>query len=348
MIYGVCIALGLVGSAHAAEVSVAAKGHAYNPAWSSDGQWLAFEVNRFEEGVDLFVVKVQNGNPVGTPTKISIPGAGSSFSSGGSMVAAPNWHPQGMLIFEGSNAGGTNRLYYFKPGGQSAAELLSVSQIAGDLSWPAISGDGKLVSFVSDAAGAGDIYTWDRSNNQVASSVASPFSEMAPRYHKSTGKVVYSRKNQGGEDLFTFEAAKSMPFVGGNGDQTRPAWASDAVTFFSNERGDDRWDVVVSDAVGQKRTVARDVRLPLRATPAVSPDGRWIAYGFEAPEQANAIGFAKVDGSATATVDTGLVAAGEPALIEAGGRIFVAFTALPQAGADWRKLQIIDVTDKLR
>jgi len=336
------------GLATAAEVGVSSPGHAFNPQWSASGEHLAFELNKYEGSIDLFMVNVQNGTPVGAPQEVTIPGAGSSFSSGGSMAAAPNWHPEGYLIFEGSNPGGTNRLYYWQPGGQSAAELLSISQIKGDLSWPAISPSGDQIAFVSDATGNGDLYYWDRKNNQITQAISSPFSEAAPNYASDAARIVYSRKNQGGEDLFVWSGGRSTPLVGGNGDQTRPAFSGQNVVFFSNERGEAHWDVVVSAGTGQKTTIAKDVRLPLRASPSITPDGKWVAYGVDNPEKASAVFFTSLDGTRTVEVETGLVACGEPSVIQVNSRLFLAFTALPSEGADWRQLHILDVTDKVK
>ncbi|MDG1481535.1 MAG: hypothetical protein P8R54_18205 [Myxococcota bacterium] len=340
--------LGFALTAGAAEVSGSQDGHASNPSWSPDGGWLAYEVNNYGGNIDLFLVQVSNGNPMGSPQKINIPGSSSSFSSGGSTVAAPSWHPRGIVIFEGSNSGNDNRLYQQTPQGAAAGQLLTSGQINGDLSWPAVSPDGKYVAFVSDVSGAGDIYYWDRASNQVIQAVSSPYSEMAPRYNADGTKLVYSRKNRGSQDLFIWDGSSSSPLVGGNGDQTRPAWSGDSVVFFSNERGDDHWDIAVSSGVGNKKTIARDIRLPQRATPSVSPDGRWVAYGVEDPDNSGKIMFTRTDGSTTVSLVTGVVACGEPSLIDAGGRVFLAYTALPSEGADWRQLHIEDVTSLLQ
>jgi hypothetical protein len=47
-------------------------------------------------------------------------------------------------------------------------------------------------------------------------------------------------------------------------------------------------------------------------------------------------------------VQTGLVAVGEPSLVNVNGRLFLAFTALPSEGADWRQLHVIDITGKVQ
>lgn len=332
----------------AAPIHLGRNGHVYNPSWSPDGKWLAFEVNQYEGSVDLFVVQLQGTSPAAPPHQVVLPGAGSAFAAGNSVSASPNWHPQGQLIFEGSNSGSAMRLYYWAPGRTSAVELLSSSEVQGDLSWPAVSADGKQVAFVSDATGSGDVYVWNQATNEVSSLMNSAFSEMAPRYDTTSDRISYSRKNLGGEDIFVWSGGSSTAWVGGNGDQTRPVWAGNKLVFFTNERGQDHWDIAVSSGPRDKRIIARDVRLPLRSTPAVSVDSQWVAYGLDDPKEGGKIMLAKLDGSKQVAVKTGLVACGEPALAQVGDKVLLAYTALPNEGADWRQLHLMDVTSQMR
>ena len=330
----------------AAEVSVTEKGHASNPTWSADGTQLAFEINDYSGNISLFSAKIQNGNPVGSPARAKLAGAQSSFGGSGSVAANASWLNDGMM-FEGSTAGGTMRLYFWTPGGSMAGEFLKSAQIGGDLTWPAATPDGAALAFVSDATGKGDIYVWDANTNEVTQVMTSPFTEAAPRYDRSGSTIVFSRKNQGGEDLFTVASGATSPLIGGQGDQSRPVYTPDGgVVYFTSERGDGHWDIAMSAGPGQKKVLAKDVRLPVRAAPALSPDGQWVAYGTDIPEKGNLIYFTKTDGSATVSVDTRLVAAGEPSVVTASGRTFLAFTALPDAGADWRQLHVVDISGK--
>lgn len=336
----------LVGAlpALAAEISVTEKGHASNPTWSSDGSMLAFEVNDYSGNIALFSSKMQNGNPVGTPNKAELPGSKSSFGGSGSVAANPSWHPEGMM-FEGSSAGGTMRIYFWAPGGSMPGELLASSLIAGDLTWPAASPDGGSLVFVSDATGKGDIYVWDRATNGVTKALASNFTEAAPRFDASGQNIAFSRKNQGGEDLFTVSGGQSTPLIGGQGDQTRPIYTPDGrIVYFTSERGDGHWDIAVSSGPGKKKIVAKDVRLPVRAPPALSPDGQSVVYGSDLASQGNFIFITRLDGSSTKKIDTKLVAAGEPSVSASGGRTFLAFTALPDEGANWRSLHVVDAS----
>ena len=348
MILAVSLGLALTSSVQAAEVPVSAQGHAFNPKWSADGTHLAFEVNRFEGNIDLYVVKVNNGAPVGTPSKVELPGGGSSFGGGGSIAAGAIWHPQGTMIFEGSSAGAAIRLYFWQPGGQRASQLLDNNQVSGDLTWPTLSPDGGRMAFVSDSTGDGDIYIWTQASNSVERAATSPFSEMAPGFDAAGGRLAFSRRNQGGEDLFVLDQGRSVPRIGGNGDQSRPVWVGDdSMVFFTNERGDDHWDIAVSRGPGDKKVVARDVRLPLRATPAVSSDGRWVAWGSSVPEKAGKIYLTSVEQGKTVSVETGLVAVGEPALVTVSGRTWLAYTGLPSDDATWKQLHVEEVSGKV-
>ena len=44
-------------------------------------------------------------------------------------------------------------------------------------------------------------------------------------------------------------------------------------------------------------------------------------------------------------IETGLSGCSDPAMVEAGGRSLLAFTALPPGGL-WRQAYVVDVTDR--
>ena len=65
------------------------------------------------------------------------------------------------------------------------------------------------------------------------------------------------------------------------------------------------------------------------------------------PEQSHKIFLTRIDGSKTVRVDSGRVAAGEPDIVTVNGQTFLAFTALPNAGADWRQLHVVNITNQM-
>lgn len=342
----------LATTALAAEVTWVGGGHGSNPQWSADGTWISYEVNNNADKVDLYVVKVSNGNP-SNPTKVTIPGGTSSFAATGSYAANPNWHPkQNILIFEAANSGGTTRLYYLNPGTASPAEYLNISQAPGNLSWPAISPDGGTVAFTSSNTGSGDIYIFSQSTNKVSPAYPSTAeSENAPRF-TMFASLVFSRKNFGTEDVFSapLAATQQAPVKGatGAGDQTRPKAVGPNIVFYTNERGDDHWDIaVVPVGGGDRRIVAKDVRLPQRAPPSITPDGTAVLYASATPSTDGSVFAAKLDGSGSKEYKTGLNAVGDPVMVTSNSRSFLAFTALPMSGSDWRQLHVVDVTNQL-
>lgn len=345
--------LGLVAvlaAAEAVEVQWVGGGHGGNPQWSADGGWLAFEVNNNADKVDLYVVKVTGGIP-GSPAKVVIPGGSSGFSSQGAFAASPTWHPkQSILIFEAANQGGTTRLYYLSPGSGSPAEYLNIAQAPGNLSWPSISPDGQVVCFTSSATGLGDVYTFSQATNKVQAPFGTtPGPENAPKFSGDGKALVFSRKNGGTEDLFSGALGQTTTAAikggGGSGDQSRPRAAGSTIAYYTNERGGDRWDVAaVPLAGGDRKVLARDVRLPLRSAPPLTPDGSAVLYGSAEPAKDGSVYAAKLDGSGVTEFKTGLTAVGDPSMVAANGRVFLAFSALPAQGSDWRQLHVVDVT----
>ena len=338
-----------IGTAGAVEVSTQGSGHVQNPVWSPDGDWLAYEVNNLSTSVELWLVKVDGG--MGSQGRqLRIPGASRSFGGGGTVVAAPVWttKPSTMLFFEGSNAGGSLRIYYAMPGSASPAELISSAVVKGNLSAPTISPNGKRFSFVADATGRGDILVWELGgSNPPAVAANTPASENFPALDANGDRLAFSRKGNG-EDLFYWNPdGQTGSLSEASGDQSRPRWVGDDVVYFSSERGEGHWDVmVVNGAGGTPRTLSRDVRLPVRAAPAVTPDGRSVVVVSSDPAEGDKIRIVALDGTGTTEIPTGLVACGEPSVTEANGRTWLAFTALPSAGADWRGLHVVDITGK--
>jgi len=339
-------------SASAGEVRFSPEdGHAYNPVWSMDGKHIAFEVNRYDGGsIDLFVSQV-SGAIAKDAVKVSLPGGTSKFGSSGQVVSNPTWHPSGMSVFEGSNQGGMYRLYIKAPGGASATELLSTTQASGNLTFPTVSADGNFLAFVSSQTGNGDLRAWDRGKNTVTQLSKSDATESFPEYSADSKRMLFTRLQNFTQDIFEIDLATGTEksLVSGNGDQTRATYsASGSVVYFTSERGTDQWDIAMADkAGGNKKVLAKDVRLPLRQRPALTPDGQWVAWVSADPTKDSKIMMAKLDGSKTVEVSTEFKGCGEPALTLQNGRVLLAFTFLPASGADWRHLFVMDVTDKL-
>jgi Tol biopolymer transport system component len=339
----------LGSSAWAGKVRYTGEGHAMHHVWSVDGRYVAFEVNSLSGGdASLYIAEVQ-GDVAKDATRVALPGGSTAMSGTNQVVVNPTWMREGYVLFEGSTQGGNYRIYYRAAGGGQASELIPTATMPGDMTFPMVSPDGKTTVFVSDQTGNGDIRTRDTGTSKIGQVTQSSYSEMFPIFSPDNTKIVYTRKDGGGQDVFEIPVAggTETEIAGGGSDQTRPNYADDTIVYFDNSRGNDLWDLV-SFAGGTKKTIARDVRLPHRGRPAVTTDGDWVSWAWNDPTKGSKIMLARVDGTKTVTIDTAYTACGEPALTKQGDRILLAYTALPSSGASWRFLTVVDVTEKLQ
>jgi Tol biopolymer transport system component len=346
------LALAVSGTAAAGQISFDGDGHAETPTWSLDGKYLSFEVNRFAGSIDMFMVPIQGEVAAKAPMKLSLPGSGGGpyGGGGGAVVVNSTWHPDRIVVFEGSNQGGDYRLYYAQTTAGNAAEMIPTTQLSGNLTFPAVSPNGMVMGFISNSTGNGDVYTRDTVSGNVAQLTDTRETEAFPQFRKDGKALLFTRKQSGSEDVFlvNVDTEAVTTIASGAGDQTRPNFAGEHVVYFDGARGEGTWDLAVASASGgDQKILARDVRLPTRARPAVSADGQWVAYSHADPTKDNKIVLQRVDGSKTVEVSTSHKACGDPALTSSGGRVLLAYTALPDSGADWRKLHVVDVTDKM-
>jgi Tol biopolymer transport system component len=334
--------------ARAGVVTFDGEGHAYHPIWSVDGRFVAFEVNRYAGNVDLYIAPVSGGTTK-PGIRVALPGGSNPFGGSGQVVVNPVWHKDGYAVFEGSNQGGQFRIYYRGASGGAAAELIPTTELPGDLTFPTVSPDGRRMAFVADQTGSGDIRVRDTQTGKLSQLTSTPVAEMFPMFSHDGARMLFTRKNDGSEDVYemTIASASEKLLASGSGDQTRPIYGeSGSIIFFDGSRGEDHWDVVMSSG-GTRVTLARDVRLPLRARPSLTPDGKWVAFAYSDPTKNNKVVLSRIDGSRTVEIATPFTACGEPALSSQGGQILLAYTALPSSGADWRFLYVQDITDQL-
>ena len=337
-------------SAWAGDIRFPAEGHAESPSWSHDGKYLAFEVNNLADKVDLYISEV-NGAVARDAKRVSLPGGSNPFAMSGSVLTQAVWHPEGVVVFEGSNQGGQMRLYYVVNGSTAASEYISVSNLGGDLTFPRISPDGNYLMFVSDMTGNGDIRSFERMTSKLGQVTQSSYSEMYPEFSANGKNVLFTRKRNNAEDVFTmpFAGGESRLVMGGPGDQTRPTYGEEGrVLFYDGARGEGKWDLVSVATSGEKKTIARTVRMPTRARPAISPDGEWVAYTYDDPTKADSVYVSRTDGTDTVMIASGFEACGEPAIGFQGGSIMLAYSALKSKGADWRFMHVEDITARLK
>ncbi len=345
---GMLAGLALATTASAGTVRFEGQGHTENPVWSTDGRYIAFEVNPLGSGdTHMFIAEV-SGSVAKDAKRMSLPGGGGGFGAGNQVAINPAWSSQGVALFEGSNQGGQFRIYYASPTGGGASEMLPTSMIAGDVTMPTLSPDGSNMAFVSDLTGNGDLRQWNSSTNAITQLTNSEGTEMFPQYSADGSKIVFTRKRNSIEAVYMIDLAsgEERTVSSGNTDRSRPAFAGDRVVFLSQREAE--WDLVSVDMNGQGReTLARNVRVGTHGRPQITPDGRYVAFASNDPTQSSTVTLARVDGSGTVDIPTEFVACGEPAVTVVDGRTYLAFTALPDADAAYRFLEVMDITGRI-
>jgi Tol biopolymer transport system component len=130
----------------------------------------------------------------------------------------------------------------------------------------------------------------------------------------------------------------------GPGNQTRPVAASGRRTVYFTDV-DGHWDMAVAGPDGG-HAIAHDVRPPSRGRPALTPDGRWVAWVAASARDSGVVHLTRVEDGATIAVPTPQVAVSDPALAATpSGSLILAFTWLE---AGWHHVGVADVTGLAR
>src|SRR5262249_33300440 len=159
---------------------------------------------------------------------------------------------------------------------------------------------------------------------QGAHGMVTPINETLkyPAWSEDGTSVLFTANDEdgAGDDVFqqpTAGGARDL-IAGGTGDEIRALYSANGhVVLFHQNYG--RWNLL-SVAGDQATTLAANVRFPLRARPALTPDGKWVAYSLTDPQRSSSIVLSRVDGSATVEVPTSFTGCGEPAITVQGRR----------------------------
>jgi Tol biopolymer transport system component len=326
---------------HAAEILSADSGSISNPVWSESGAWIAFEQLDYGGNPQLHFIQIQDGAVSGSATKVSIGQPLGSTSTTSNPVSVDGEQ----FLFELHDQS-RSRLLIATPGGLAAEEFIATQKLQGELSQPSISDDKTQIAFVASSDGNSDIYTWDRATADITPAVTSPYTMQDPVF-SSAGVLTFTRQNNEDKDIYFQDGSNSTALASGDGDQIRPIWSGDQLVYFSRADDGERWDILVTAGGSSSQTLASDVRLPVRGSPALTADGQWLAYGSNDAALSEAIELVRLDGSQRTTIQTGHASPGDPAIITTGGRSWMAYTARTKHDGEQRSLHIAELTEQL-
>jgi TolB protein len=242
-----------------------------SPAWSPDGQRLAF--TQMGEGKGGIVVQPLSG--------------GAGFTVPGSQTAlniTPTFSPDGRtLAFAHSDERGTD-IYTANVVERCCAQRLTVGRFADNLS-PTFSPDGRRIAFISTRAGPPQLYVMAADGTDQE--LLAPFdygatgSSNAPEWSPDGASVVFHREVSGSPQIFLVDvAARRVRQLTSSGRNEDPTWSPDGrhVAFISDRSGRRQmWIVDIETGRVRQLGTPGAARLPAwsrrlgRTTPVPNP-----------------------------------------------------------------------------
>ena len=224
------------------------------PAWSPDGQKIAFVSNRDDRDGDIFVMNADGSDQI----NLTIDNAEIDFF--------PDWSPDGTRIAFSSFRGGNGDVYVMDANGGNLIRLTDDPEFDG---WPAWSPDGSRIAFTSRRDGTHEIYMMNADgSNQVNLTNDSERRDWDADWSPDGTKIVWESSNLNFEDLdvYVMNADGSNVVNLTNSPDTFdawPDWSPDGrkIAFTSDRDGNN--DVYVMDADGDN---------PINVTNNPAPD----------------------------------------------------------------------------
>ncbi len=215
---------------------------AMGPAWSPDGQWLAF--TSFLRGQpQLFVLRPTEGylKPIST-----LPGVNSS----------PSFSPDGRRIAFAAGSDGNTDIYVADVETGTTVRLTSSRAIETQPAW---SPNGRQIAFTSTASGRPQIHLMDAEGTNVRQlTSADTFADEAA-WAPDGVRLAYTTMVEGRFQIAVLDmrtGARTVVF--GPGSNESPCWSPDGtmLVFVSNRTGSKQ--IFITDAAGQPRQLTRE------------------------------------------------------------------------------------------
>ncbi len=212
---------------------------AMSPAWSSDGQWLAYTAFVGLKR-DLYIRNLAENR-------------GAVVDKQGANVS-PAWVPGKFELAASLSFSGDSDIYLLTGDGKIIKKLTNTWGIDVSPTW---SPDGKKFAFVSDRAGSQQIYIKDVGSGQVQRLTYDGKQNVSPSWSPKGDKIAYASLNNGLFNIHVIGADGSgdVQLTYDSGDNESPSWSPDGslIAFSSTREGSSRIYVMTAYGTDQRR-----------------------------------------------------------------------------------------------
>ena len=230
-----------------------------NPAWSPDGQRIAYDnFDSFGAGRHIYVMSAAGDGAI----------ALTNTADNGSQNSHPSWSPDGTrLVFSSSPPGsGSADIHVIPADGSGPA--VNLTNLPTDLNiepaWAPDAGSAVKVAFTSSHGGSGlDVWVYDESKTPAMTQLTSGGARM-PAWSPDGTRIAYAAQVNGFFDVFVVNAdgtGSPTNLTDNAAHDTDPAWSSDGskITFVSSRDGNNEVYLMNADGTAPRRLTVNSV-----------------------------------------------------------------------------------------
>ncbi len=206
-----------------------------SPAWSSDGQWIAY-TSYLRGKPDLYIRHISENR-------------GALVDRTGTNIS-PSWVPGKFELAASLSFSGDPEIYLLTGGGKIINVLVQSSGI--DVS-PSFSPDGKKMAFVSNRAGSPQIYIKNLEDGSVERLTYQGRNNTQPAWSPRGDQIAYTGLDSGLFNIYLIgtDGRGPVQITYNQRDNESPSWSPDAsMLAFSSNREGGEWRIYVMTAYG--------------------------------------------------------------------------------------------------
>ena len=210
-----------------------------SPAWSSDGQWIAY-TSYVKGKPDLYIKHVQKK-------------VGAVISKKGVNIA-PSWMPGQLKLAATLSFEGDPEIYLLTETGKIIKKLTQSKGIDVSAAW---SPDGKKIAFVSKRAGSPQIYIKEIASGQTRRLTFEGKNNTQPTWSFRGDRIAYTAMDKDGLNIRVMgvDGEGLIQLTHHAGDNESPSWSPDGslIVFSSSREGTSRIYIMTAYGTDQRR-----------------------------------------------------------------------------------------------